>query len=140
MRFTAVFPIPAEKRHTVCFVSPPQHVKTLHVRGSNLSFASLVQRPALTRDYLELVADPPAIYESTSRLHGLGRTIAAPALRMRAWYDFVGMVRLRSVCHPRVFVVGCRSVRADAAGSVGGRAAFGGICLLCSQEEKQGDE
>src|SRR3954471_20099788 len=37
MRFTAVFPIPAEKRHTVCFVSPPQHVKTLHVRGSNLS-------------------------------------------------------------------------------------------------------
>jgi hypothetical protein len=38
---------------------------------------------------------------------------------------------------PGVFVIGSRSVGADAAGTVGGRAALGGICFLCSQEQKQ---
>jgi hypothetical protein len=90
-------------------------------------------------DYFELVADPSAIHESAPLLHALGRTIAAPALGMRAWCDFVRMVRLGSVSLPCVFVVGCRSVGADAALSISGRAAFGGICLLCSQEKKQGD-
>jgi hypothetical protein len=97
------------------------------------------REPRIKWNYLELVADPSAIYESTPRLRGLSCTIAAPALSMRARRDFVRMVRLCSVSHPGVFVVGCRSVRADAARSVGGRAAFGGICLLCSQEKKQGD-
>jgi hypothetical protein len=47
----------------------------------------------------ELVADPSAVYESAPRLDGLGRTIAAPALGMRARRDFARMVRLCSVSH-----------------------------------------
>jgi hypothetical protein len=47
------------------------------------------------------------------------------------------MVRLCGMNRPGVFVVGSRAVGADAAGTVGGRAALGGICFLCSQEQKQ---
>jgi hypothetical protein len=41
---------------------------------------------------------------------------------------------------PSVFVIGCRSVGADAAGSVSGRSALGGTCLLCRHEQKQSDD
>src|ERR1700719_3524456 len=85
-------------------------------------------------DCLELVADPPAIDESAPRLHRLGCTIAAPALHIRARCDLVRMVWLCRVNLPSVFVVACRSIGADAAGSVGGRSTLGGICLLCSHE------
>src|SRR4051812_18884311 len=91
------------------------------------------QRPAL-RD--PLFADPPAIYESAPLLHRLGSAIAAPALSMRARRDFVRMVRLGAVNLTSVFVVACRSVLADAPRAIGGRAAFDGVCLLCSNQKK----
>jgi hypothetical protein len=88
----------------------------------------------------ESVANPFAINPSAPRLHSLGRTIAAPALNTCARCDFVRMVRLCSMNRPGVFVVGRRSIGADAAGSVSGRSALDGICLLCSQEQKQSDD
>jgi hypothetical protein len=89
---------------------------------------------------IDLVTDPPTVHVGASRLYGLGRTVAAAALNIRAGGGFVRMVRLCGMGLPGVFVVGCRSVRADAAGSVSGRSALGGVCLLCSQEQKQSDD
>src|SRR5271166_577063 len=102
-----------------------------------------------TGGYLELVANPLAIDESAPLLHRLGRTVAAPALNMRARRDFVRVVvvRLCGMNLAGVFVVGSRSVGADAhravgrgaAGTVGGRVARG-ICVLGSQEHTQSND
>jgi hypothetical protein len=86
------------------------------------------------------VANPSTIDKSTPRLHGLGCAIAAPALNIRTRCRFGRMVRLCGMNLPGVFVVGCRSVGADAAGSVSGRPALGGICFLCSHEQKHSDD
>jgi hypothetical protein len=79
-----------------------------------------------------LFADLFAINESAPGLHGLGG--------VRPWCDFVRMIWLYGVDFPAVFVVARRSVGADAALLISGRAALGGICLLCSQEKKQRDD
>ncbi len=50
------------------------------------------------------------------------------------------MVGLGGMNSPRVFVIGCSSIGANAAGSVRGRSALGSICLQCSHEQEQSDD
>src|SRR5664279_871561 len=86
-----------------------------------------------------LVANPFAINESAPRFYSLGRTVAVPPLNTLARCYLVRMVRLSGMNRPGIFVIGCRSVGANAAGSVSRRSALGGICLLRSREQKQSD-
>jgi hypothetical protein len=86
------------------------------------------------------VTDPLTVHVGTSRFYGLGRAVAATALNIPARGDFVRMVRPCGMGLPGIFVVACRSVGADAAGSVRGRSALGGVCLLRSQEQKHSDD
>ena len=67
-----------------------------------------------------LVANPLAINESATWLDSFGRTIASPALNIRARCDVIGMVTLCGMNLAGVFVVGCCAVGADAPGSVSG--------------------
>jgi hypothetical protein len=72
------------------------------------------------------IANPSAIDERAPWFHSLGRTVAIPAANARAGGDFVCMGRLGGMDRPRIFVIGRRSIGADAAGSVRGRSALGG--------------
>ena len=100
------------------------------------------RQPAVRNDEASApsVANPSAIDESAPGFHGLGRSVAIPAANTRTRRDLVRMVRLGGMNRPRVLVIGCRSIGADAAGPVRGRSALGGICLLCRHEQEQSDD
>lgn len=86
-----------------------------------------------------LVANPFTINESASRFHSLGRAVAVSTLDMPPRWYFVRIVAPSGMNCSSIFVIGCRPVGANTAGSVGRRPTLSGICLARRCEQQQSD-
>src|SRR3954467_3611230 len=64
-----------------------------------------------------LVANTLAINESAPWFHGLGRTVAVPAFNIPARCYFIRAITVGRMNFSGIFVISCRSVGANAAGS-----------------------